>query len=81
MEVLWKAIKTAAAIAAVNQYFEMETTELAQPSEQPVIPGRQYCAPVIRMNFWGGSGRQSQMQIRTLMQLRAFHKMSVPIRG
>ncbi len=73
--------KTAAAITAVNRYLEMETTELAQPAEQPAISGRQYCAAVIRMNLWGGSGRQSQMQIRTLMQLRAFHKMSVPVRG
>lgn len=43
-------------------------------SEKAMTPERPSGGPPYRINFWGGSGRQSQLQVRTLMQLRAFHK-------
>ncbi len=30
--------------------------------------------PFVRTNTWGASSRQAQMQVRTLMQLKSFHR-------
>jgi len=64
--------KAAAAMAAVNRYLEMEASEQAQPSDGRDMLGDRSGGMTSRMNIWGGSGRQSQMQVRLLMQLRAF---------
>jgi len=64
--------KTAAAMAAVNRYLEMEASEPAQPSGGRDMLGDRSGGMTSRMHIWGTSGRQSQMQVRMLMQLRAF---------
>lgn len=60
--------KIAAAIAAVNRYMEMEASEDG-------IPTLRNGGFTSRLNIWGVNGRQDQMQMRTLMQLRTFNKM------
>jgi hypothetical protein len=72
------AQKTAAAIAAVLQYIKTEEEAIAMQSAmqapQPQMPQfAQPAAPVARP--WGVSGRQAQMQMRNLMQLRTFRKL------
>ena len=59
--------KMAAAIAAVNRYMEMEASAYDLQDRFEGLTSR--------MNLWGVSGRQAQMQVRTLMQLRAFNKL------
>jgi hypothetical protein len=65
--------KAAAAMAAVIDYITMEEEairiqSMAAPGVSPV-PAMFAAAPV---KLWGVSGRQSQMQMRNLMQMRAF---------
>jgi hypothetical protein len=60
--------KMAAAIAAVNRYMEME----ASGDDHSAFQDR-YGGLKSRLNVWGFSGRQAQMQVRTLMQLRTFN--------
>jgi hypothetical protein len=72
------AQKTAAAIAAVLQYIKTEEEAIAMQSAmqapQPQMPQlAQPPAPVAKP--WGVSGRQAQMQMRNLMQLRTFRKL------
>jgi len=63
--------KIAAALAAVVHYLkteeEMAALTSAAPSAQPALPA----GPAL----WALNGRQSQMQLRNLMQLRAFGRM------
>jgi hypothetical protein len=56
-----------AAIAAVMAYlqYEQEAGAMGLVEEPAAVPA----APV---RLWGISGRQAQMQNRTLMQMRAF---------
>ena len=70
--------KSAAAIAAVLQYIKTEEEAIAMHSamaapapQMPVVA--QQPAPVIKP--WGVSGRQAQMQMRNLMQMRTFRKL------
>lgn len=59
--------KKTAAISAVMSYIETEDEKSArQPSA--VAPG----GPA---RMWGISGRQAQMQIRHLMNMKAFHRL------
>jgi hypothetical protein len=46
---------------------EMAALAAAAPSAQPALPA----GPAL----WGLNGRQTQMQLRNLMQLRAFGRM------
>ena len=73
------AQKTAAAIAAVQQYIKteeeaiaMQSTQQAAPPQMPVTARQP--APAVKP--WGVSGRHAQMQMRNLMQLRTFRKLS-----
>ena len=66
--------KMTAAVAAVMGYLknEEETVIAASmtqgaPLEPPELP------KMPQMNLWGLSGRQSMMQMRGMMQLKAFH--------
>ena len=63
--------KKAAAISAVMAYLreEEENRLLRQP--QPFVTSRME-------NLWGLNGRQAQMQLRNLMQLRTFHGLKMP---
>ncbi len=68
--------KMAAAMAAVTYYIktqdEAAAMALAAQEEESV--------PAVPMNLWGVSGRQSQMQMRNLMQMRAFHGLRTPFK-
>ena len=65
--------KLAAAVAAVMNYIKTEEEmAIAQAGQltgaQPAMP-----AASMAMNLWGASGRQSIMQMRSLMQWKSFH--------
>jgi hypothetical protein len=67
--------KITAAVSAVMSYLEEEAVasimaaprEISEPAPRP--------APSAPISFWGISGRQAQMQMRNLMQLKAFHRL------
>ncbi|MFP4475729.1 MAG: hypothetical protein ACLFOY_09205 [Desulfatibacillaceae bacterium] len=61
--------RVVAAISGVMQYMQGEEEALATREPQPTAPGS--------INLWGLSGRQTAMQLRTLMQLRAFRGQGV----
>lgn len=68
--------KKIAAIAAVSHYIksEQEAMAFAQAQEsgflsEPEIKEQ----PPLVLNLWGISGRQQQMQMRSMMQMKAFH--------
>ena len=72
------APKATAAIAAVLQYIKTEEEAIEMQSgmqavqlQMPMIA--QQSVPVVKP--WGVSGRQAQMQMRNLMQLRTFRKL------
>ena len=72
------AQKTAAAIAAVMQYIKTEDEAIAMQNAMQTAPPQmsrfaQPPAPAVKP--WGVSGRQAQMQMRNLMQLRTFRKL------
>jgi len=63
--------KFAAAIAAVMQYLQEE--ELAA---LPFAPPAAETAALAGPKLWALNGRQTQMQLRNLMQLRALGRMA-----
>ncbi len=70
--------KSTAAIAAVLQYIKTEEEAAAmQSAMQAGHPQMPWFTrpPVPAVKPWGVSGRQAQMQLRTLMQLRTFRKL------
>jgi len=65
--------KVTAAIAAVIDYIEEEEAAmLLQP--MPGMPLADVRGPDAAFKPWSMNGRQMQMQIRNLMQLRAFQR-------
>jgi len=68
-----KQKKMAAAVAAVTQYVRTEEEAMALQSLASLSPAP---APAIDelvpVKLWGVSGRQSQMQMRNMMQMRTF---------
>ena len=65
--------KITAAIAAVTHYIQAE--EDAQRLRAAMLDVPQAApAPSVGLNPWGLSGRQTQMQLRSLMQLRTFQR-------
>ncbi len=65
--------KISAAIAAVAHYIRMEEDAIRMQAAgygMPQVPTAQL--PVAAVNLWGMNGRQTQMQMRNLMQLRTF---------
>ncbi len=67
--------KMAAAISAVMNYIRTEEDII---SNQPVDALNQapYLSAPVQLKLWGISGRQAQMQMRNLMQMKAFSKVS-----
>jgi hypothetical protein len=59
--------KIAAAIAAVTQYLQDEEQAVLQSETMGAGP-----AAPSALKLWALNGRQAQMQLRNLMQLRAF---------
>jgi hypothetical protein len=69
--------KKIAVIAAVTHYIKSEQEAVAFSMSQcadftPAITATEQ-APFV-LNLWGISGRQQQMQMRSMMQLKAFHR-------
>ena len=66
--------KVTAAIAAVTHYMRMEEEatlmQQAAMAGMPQVPAAP--APLAAANLWGMNGRQTQMQMRNLMQMRTF---------
>lgn len=65
--------KVSAAISAVMNYIKTEEEaiyiqSMAVPAVEP-IPEAYAAAP---MKLWGMSGRQAQMQMRNMMQMKTF---------
>ena len=73
------ARKATAAVAAVLQYIKTQEEAI---SMQSAMQAGQPQAPLVAqpplpaVKPWGVSGRQAQMQMRNLMQLRTFRKLS-----
>jgi len=69
--------KATAAAAAVLQYIKSEEEAIAMQygsqAMQPQMPGI-FQPPALQVKPWGLSGRQAQMQMRNLMQLRTFNR-------
>jgi hypothetical protein len=63
--------KIAAAIAAVGYYLQAEA-EMKELAAQPHIAAAEAAAGV---KLWALNGRQTQMQLRNLMQLRTFSRI------
>ena len=68
-----KEKKTAAAISAVMAYIKtgeeiaaMQTADQIQPEEPEV--------PAASLNLWGISGRQAIMNMRSMVQMKSFHR-------
>ena len=67
--------KISAAIAAVMYYIRMEedaASMQAAESGMPLTPAAPL--PAAAVNLWAMNGRQSQMQMRNLMQMRTFQR-------
>ncbi len=67
--------KMAAAMAAVTYYIKTQEEAAAMAA----MPAEEEPAPVSAVNLWGASGRQSQMQMRNLMQMKAFHGLQTSL--
>ncbi|MDM8514595.1 hypothetical protein QUF76_00215 [Desulfobacterales bacterium HSG16] len=69
--------KMTAIAAAVMNYIKTEeeaAIALSAMSSAPVVEQVQtQQMPPVQVNMWGMSGRQSQMQMRNMMQMKAFH--------
>jgi len=65
--------KRIAIIAAVAHYIQTGETAMAQAAGfQAAEPEAKAPAPMA-LNVWGISGRHQQMQMRVMMQMKAFH--------
>lgn len=66
----------AAISAAVFSYMKSEEEVAAASGMAAAARGTSPLeqGPFVRTNPWGTSGRQAQMQVRTLMQLKSFHR-------
>lgn len=71
-----KKKKMVAAMAGVMGYLQEEQAviqmQAAGAPDALAVPETPPAAPA---SLWGASGRQSQMQLRSLMQLRAFNRL------
>ena len=70
--------KVTAAVSAVLHYIRSEEQTIAMQASQPMVKQMTAAAgPALTMvpNSWGVSGRQAQMQMGNLMQMRAFRKV------
>lgn len=63
--------KITAAISAVMSYIQTEEEAICMAS-MSYAPAAAVAEPPAPLKLWGISGRQAQMQMRNLMQMRAF---------
>ncbi len=69
--------KISAAIAAVMHYIQEEEAILMQQAAMGGMPqAPTVSAPASSFSPWCMNGRQTQMQMRTLMQMRTFQRGS-----
>jgi len=68
--------KIVAATAAVMSYIKTEEEAVGM---QPAIvtDSADFVSRRVSLNLWGISGRQAQMQMRGLMQMKAFHRVKL----
>lgn len=65
--------KQAAAIAAVTLYLKAEQEALAQQAMVAAMVNQRATGPAAApIKVWGISGRQAQMQMRSMMQMKTF---------
>jgi hypothetical protein len=65
--------KVSAAIAAVMYYIQEEEAMLMQQAAMGGMPqAPSISAPTMAFSPWSMNGRQTQMQMRNLMQMRTF---------
>ncbi len=69
-----KEKKMAAALAAVSAYLQQEEEVFSQKLADAMAPAPQALKWAMISNMWGQSGRQSMMQMRNLMQMKALHR-------
>ncbi len=65
--------KKNAAIAAVLHYLACEKEQMAEASETFSEQKPQTQSVAVGVQPWALSGRQAQMQMRNLVQMKAFH--------
>ena len=65
-----------AAVSAVIRYLAAEQ-EAACIQFMPAIDAATIAAALSAMNLWGVSGRQDIMRMRSQMQMKGFHGLSV----
>ncbi|MDO9565501.1 MAG: hypothetical protein Q7J15_01975 [Candidatus Desulfaltia sp.] len=65
--------KMVAATAAVMSYIKTEE-EFVGMQPAIVADSADFISRRVSLNLWGISGRQAQMQMRGLMQMKAFYK-------
>lgn len=72
-----KEKKIAAAISAVMDYIrtEEELTTMQSTALHRPMPSQAQHPFTDSVKLWGASGRQTQMQIRMQMQMKAFHRL------
>ena len=65
--------KMVAAVSAVMHYLKTEEEFLAmQAAARPQMPVE--APPAAPVNLWAVSGRQEQMQVRSMMQMKVFQR-------
>jgi len=65
--------KITAAVAAVTYYIQEQETIMMQQAAMGGMPqAPSVSAPAATISPWGMNGRQTQMQMRNLMQMRTF---------
>ncbi len=64
--------KMTAAMAAVMNYIQTEEEAICMTGVMPGGMPEAPCAPPAPLKLWAVSGRQAQMQMRNLMQMKAF---------
>jgi hypothetical protein len=68
--------KISAAIAAVMHYIQEEEAILMQQAAGGMHQAPSVSTPAAAFSSWSMNGRQTQMQMRNLMQLRTFQRGS-----
>ncbi|MEA3428616.1 MAG: hypothetical protein U9Q84_05280 [Thermodesulfobacteriota bacterium] len=71
--------KKAAAISAVMSYIKTEE-EVVDMQPAIVTDRADFVSRQVLLNLWGINGRQAQMQMRSLMQMKVFHGVRRTIR-
>ena len=64
----------AAAISAVMSYIKTEEEILCMQAMTSMPDAGTDAGPLAPVKLWGISGRQAQMQMRNMMQMKAFHR-------